>query len=183
MVFNNQNKLLRILETEYHTRPQARLTDLYKLAFQASYGQGHYSLGRQAAITAIESELSMMGEHYYPLLQDISLDNVMYRVSISCLRLGLISWEDYLEQFLTTQNIQTDWGDWSELWPELQAKLIKTYPCLDVQAEIDLCRESMRQKQLLSHSESFRLTYRPHYRVMSITQGQYMKISNAGDQS
>jgi len=165
----NENDILEIAEEEHQHHPRALLRDYYKLFFQAGWGQGHFISDSLAAKTYIEQELILIEQPYLPLIQDISHGKGLYRISLSAISQGLISQEAYLSLFLVNKLTEISWSDWALSWNEISEMLIQTYPELDNSDELEFCCQAIKKQAIISHSEYFRLTYRPHYRVMQLS--------------
>jgi hypothetical protein len=165
----SETDILNIAEEEHKHHPKAILRDYYKLFFQACWGQGHFISDNSAARTYIEQELIIVEKPYLPLIQDISHGKGLYRVSLCAISEGLISIEEYLSLFLAKKHIEIAWTDWTLSWHEILIILIHTYPELNDAVELNFCLYAIEKQALISHSEYFRLTYRPHYRVMQLS--------------
>ncbi len=164
----NEEDILEIAKVEYHYHPKALLRDYYKLFFQAYWGQGHFVISKYSAKVYLEQEVSQMQELYTPIIQDISTSKRLYRVSLSAVKEQLISAPDFISSFLDNVYYEIDWKMWATHWNEIKLILINTYPALTDAEESDFLIQAMEQHALISHSECFRLTYKPHYRVMQL---------------
>lgn len=167
--------ILAIAETEHGHHPKANLIDYYKLFFQSYFGQGHFIGSESETKRHLENEMSRMQNAYLPLIQDISNGNGLYRVSLEAVKSNLISKDELLMHYLNSIFIRTDWEQWSQVWSELLDPLLEKYPELRVEADLEQCSEVMNNNVIMSHSECFRLTYSPHYRVMQLSGSDLMK--------
>jgi hypothetical protein len=161
--------LIAIAEEEHKLHPMSLLRDYYKLFFQAYWGQGHFIADRDITKHYLEDELNSLGLPYLPLLQDISCGKGLFRASVSSIAHKQIPFEDYLDMFMDNQAEPVDWTVWSQCWQDIQVLLLKAYPELNTKSEIELCAEVIKKQAIISHSECFRLTYNPHYRVMQLS--------------
>lgn len=170
-----QADIISIAQTERQYHPQANLIDYYKLFYQAFFGQGHFIGNEAQAKRHLDTELSRMTTSYQPLLQDISNGYGLYRVSLDAVKLGLMSEDELLLLYLNSKFIRTDWKQWSEIWSSIVNLLLDSYPVLDNEKERCQCSEIIKNKAIISHSECFRLTYSPHYRVMQLSESDLTK--------
>lgn len=170
-------EILSIAETEFRHHPQANLIDYYKLFFQSYFGQGHFVGSESEAKRHLEAELQKMQGSYEPMIQDISKGNGLYRVSLEAIRNNIISDDELLLLYLNSIFIRTDWKQWPQIWNKTSALLINKYPELGVEADLEQCSEVIKNRVIMSHSECFRLTYNPHYRVMQLTKSDLMKYA------
>jgi hypothetical protein len=160
--------IIRIADVEYTIHPEAKLIDFYKLFLQSCFGQGHFVTDIQKARTLLYDELENMSQDYYPWVQDISNGKGFYRVSLSVIRDNIISISDFIDQFLNAPSFSINWEAWSKQWHYIYQLLSdhKTYTFNN--SEILMCDDILRLNRIPSHSDLFRLTYSPHYRVMLI---------------
>ncbi|HOD17048.1 MAG TPA: hypothetical protein PKJ14_00145 [Candidatus Cloacimonadota bacterium] len=178
--FSDQDiKNIAILEANYH--PQADLTDYYKLFFQAYYRQGHFIKDQLNANKMLFFELKGMKDDYFPLLQDISNGKGIYRVSLSVIKKRILTIDAYLALFLGDEILIPEWDDWTKIWQHIITLLKENFKTFNNRQQIEACQQMIEQKSIISHSELFRLTYKPHYRVMNLTKAVIEEISHFGD--
>jgi hypothetical protein len=163
-----EEDIQKIATIEYNHHPKAMLRDYYKLFFQAYWGQGHFVGDAFSARMYLKQEVSGMQELYNPIVQDISNSKCLYRVSLSVVKEQLISAPDFISAFLDNVHNEIDWVLWKKKWDRIRLLLDKWYPDLIDAEEIRFIDKSIEQQVLISHSECFRLTYNPHYRVMQL---------------
>lgn len=168
--------LLSIAKTEYEYHPLSNLRDYCKLFFQSYYGQGHFISDEAGAKRHLDIELEKMNCAYLPMIQDISNGMGLYRISLDAITNNLISIDDFLLFFLNRQFIPIDWEQWTENWHKIMVLLFEIYPDLNDTDLASECTELTRNKSLMSHSECFRLTYCPHYRVMQLSETDEVKF-------
>ena len=165
-----------IAEIEHNLHPLANLRDFYKLFFQAYWAQGHFIPDADATESFLQQELTMFDKPYLPLLQDISHHHGLYRVSISAINQNKLTFDDFLKLFLDNRAEPVNWSYWAICWQDIQSLLLSNYPHLNDSNEIELCAEVITKQAIISHSECFRLTYNPHYRVMQLSEDICDKI-------
>jgi hypothetical protein len=155
------------LEKSYH--PAANLLDYYKLFFQANFGQGHFVMNTASAARFLETEMiNAIEKPYYPFIQDISNGTHTFRVSLTCIVNRSLSPAQYLRKFLAGVSKPVDWVAWRVIWLSLSTFLQSAFPDIEDEFVSWKCLEAINDKTIISHSEVFRLTYHPHYRVMQL---------------
>jgi hypothetical protein len=165
--------LVSIARNEYKLHPMANLVDYYKLYFQAYYGQGHFIPDLNLARKYLDAEMLNNNQPYYPYLQDISNGKRLYRASVLLIEESIIPYEDYLTIFVRKNTANPDWQEWDTNWSLISKILIELYPVLNDDVLVKYCRKAIETKSILSHSEKFRLTYKPHYRVMILNNTEF----------
>lgn len=169
-MFNyTKEDLLSIISCEFKHHPEAQLRDYYKLFFQSYWGQGHFIEDIRSTMTYLEQEVAIMNETYLPIIQDISNGKGLYRISLSIIRDRFLSIDNYLSLFLDMKQVEIDWTQWAEDWKHILKCIVIKNPLIISSAEIEYCNQAIEQKKIISHSECFRLTYKPHYRVMLLS--------------
>lgn len=180
-VIYSQTDIVVIATNEHMHHPLANLIDYYKLFFQSYYGQAHFVGSEVAAKRHLEIELSKMDRLYLPVIQDISNRHGLYRVSLNAITNNMISAENYLSIFTSKQHYSIDWNYWSIIWNDILKLLLKLYPSINQPYVIELCDEVLTNKAIISHSEAFRLTYNPHYRVMQLSEFDFIQNPSLKD--
>lgn len=170
--------IISIADLEKDIHPEASLIDYYKLFFQSCFGQGHFVVDKSNARIYLEDELSVMTYNYYPLIQDISNGKGLYRVSLGTIRSGLIPVNDFFSLFINCLNGHVNWRIWSAIWTYIFHLLSSNGSYFSDMSNLDVCNEHLRLYTIPNHSNSFRLTYRPHYRVMKLKNEIIMKFIN-----
>jgi hypothetical protein len=171
-----ETDIIVIATQEYKHHPLANLIDYYKLFFQAYYGQGHFVSNEVAAKLKLEIEMQKMQSHYHPYIQDISNRNGLYRVSLDTVKKQIVSLDDFLMIFLHGQEYNVIWQNWTENWMNIQKMLLGLYPRLNDKQHINLCREVIENKAMISHSDTYKSAYDPHYRVMHLSEFELIKL-------
>jgi hypothetical protein len=172
----NETDIVVIATQEYQNHPNANLVDYYKLFFQSYYGQGHFVSNDIAAKRKLECELLMMNTTYHPYIQDISNRMGLYRVSLDSIKKQIVTLDDFLVMFLHKKEYSINWQAWSENWEMIKNMITGLYPDLRDKILINHCDEVIKNKAMVSHSDSFRLTYKPHYRVMQLSEYEILKF-------
>jgi len=170
------DNLAAIAQLERRLHPAATLRDYYKLFFQSFYGPGHFIEDTDTARRFIEQELRLMKQDYLPLVQDISNGAGYHRVSLSVLTRQLISLEAFAALFVSSVKPIYQSDEWSKQWLAIEVFLCSTYPELAAEKERLFCHKALSGNLLIRHSDNFRLTYTPHYRVMLLKSGNSVAL-------
>lgn len=166
----NLSEVEKLIQQEHNLHPRAELIDYYKLYFQAICGPGHLIENEESAALFLRKELSESRINNEPLFQDISFSGFDFcRVNLKLIRLKLIKEEVFLNLFiesaLSSKNrliSQKEWLEIEELIKGIQ--VIKTG--YEKQKQSLNSQISFRQIRIPRHSKVFRITYRPHYRLI-----------------
>jgi hypothetical protein len=161
--------IVKIAQVEHELHPYANLQDYYKLFFQAYFGQGHFISDNILADDFLQEELDTKSEAYLPLIQDIGNSQGLYRLSLELISSGKLSKADFLSLFLKAPELVYNRNTWASNWLLVLEKLHDILPVLLVNKELMVCNEYILLNAQPHHSDCFRLTYHPHYRVMMLT--------------
>jgi len=168
--------LINIAETELNIHYESNLIDIYKLFFQAFFAQGHFITDKRKVNEYILVELNHNGKKYLPYFQDISNGKGLFRVSISVVNDNLINLNDYITLFLSNINHSgISWDIWRDKWLGIQKIILSKWPSIYDLDCIKVITESIHNHLILSHSECFKLTYYPRYRVMALSENDVSK--------
>lgn len=161
----------QLLSAHLARYPAMQLDDIYKLLHQAALGPGHAVDNPAATRKRLDEEIAALGEAPPELLQDvISPDG----------RLGRVHLRSYLASGGTADALHRAFVETANNYPASPDKLSKFCGCLgdlaasggipfsreDVVAYFD--RISRDGYPAVHHSEPFRRTYRPAYRVVAV---------------
>jgi hypothetical protein len=171
-----QTDIIQIAEIERRLHPEATLQDYYKLFFQAYLGQGHFIGDINSAEKYLDEEMSLMENSYQPLLQDISSQNGLYRISVSAIMLDILSKQDYLQLFLSNWQADITWQEWVKEWQSINKTISSLFQLKTDDIEQKTILNALENQALVSHSNIFRLTYKPHYRVMPLSEEVFSKF-------
>jgi len=167
-----------LIISEFNLHPKAQLQDYYKLFFQDAFGPGHIIKDKTSAEKYLRTELegsSIFEEINY---QEIGYINESYRVNINVINKGIISFDDFLDAFIKSADMEnkiTD-AEWLAIWEEIQKQIfLMKIPINDRRQQIDSLLELIKNKQLVSHSNVYRVAYSPHYRILNEKQFQRIK--------
>ncbi len=163
----NQRKAKMLIEQELTLFPKASMTDIYKLFFQNCRGSGHFCQDLTIIKERITDEIKVIDlkNFHYPEY-DISYLFEIKRVNLISIIKGKYDLNFVADRFLAlsvmpnTLSIEA----WTKEWSEIQKLTLKLYP------EIinDLSIKNMDFSQSLHHSEIYRKSYHPHYRICNL---------------
>jgi len=161
-----------ILE-HYQRYPKSDLEDFIKLIYQNSFGPKHMSSNPSldSVKQYLKDELLLMKEDSMTG-QIESIGNKYYRVPLSVIHRGLITEDELADAFYQSMLESPIIDDETILLFTNQLNLI----CLlieeqDIDLDLNDCKEKIeryldRGIRPLSHSDSYRNHYQPHYRVV-----------------
>ena len=149
--------------------PQAALRDFYKLCFQSAFGPGHIISSADQARSYILTELSQSEEYDPVLFQPLQGLGQFCRVNLRLVTDNLIEVKDLTEILLLSSKQTSIWSkeEWFCLWKEIERWLIENFPTLNNDNEKKLIAKVINtDSRIMSHSDSYRKLYNPHYRVV-----------------
>lgn len=158
----------QIYLNEMSLHPLSEMADVYKLFLQSCYGATHFIENPRQAKDALQREITSLEDEYLPYFQDISNGKGFYRLSLSLVRTGRIYIDEFCQCFLRSAVMQINWPQWSRQWNKILELIRPEMNDLYEEKQAELIRQSMDKKVIPSHSDCFRLTYKPHYRVMKL---------------
>ena len=175
-----ENAVLKLAQEEFDLHPQANLRDYYKLFFQGTFGPGHFISDIISAIDLIYQELnSSQGfeNHFY---QKINYRQTFYRVNLVVMKMKFVSLNEFYPGFLTSSKYESNISmeQWINEWQQIERILRKS------SLNIQNFEKDSKNLQLLfsnnefviSHSEQYRKTYNPHYRLFNQTEFKNLNI-------
>jgi hypothetical protein len=168
-------EFLRAVKTlawrEFVLYPKANLIDYYKLFYQGTFGPGHLIKDRESAFENLVAEAKGSSFTELPFLQDISFINPYCRVSLEILEKKLIEPEVFIDLLIESCNVRNTLSpiEWNEAWLDIENILFQILPKLNEPGIVKLIHDNLYGDKipLFRHSELFRETYHPHYRLIN----------------
>jgi hypothetical protein len=165
---SDKDRLSGILEQEYRLFPEAAPQDYYKLVYQSVFGAGHLVKDPSMFEAFLMQEMSgLEGDRNMPLVQDITMDQPLYRLNLApSVHLGIKPGTicEYcitgINRFAITLN---------ELFPQIvDIALQFVIDHCSAKEEIEKFRNQLiiNQFPLVHHSQPYRTQYTPHYRII-----------------
>ena len=114
------------------------------------------------------------------LNQNISYINEFYRVNLNVINKGMITFNDFLNAFLKSANIENEinHNEWMENWKNIEKQiLLMKIPIENIEQQSIELWKIIKSKQLVSHSDIYRAAYSPHYRLISSAQFQRLGLN------
>lgn len=160
----------RALTYQMQEYPESTLKDIYKNFFQDKYGPGHLLSDTAAAGNYLRQELDSYTKITGPYFEPTGWEGNFYRVNLSVIKQGLVSYEDFFSAFVRSVQGITPMPipEWKKEWESILEIVKKEYPDIP-----ELEYDSKFISALLDsggyvvhHSENFENRYAPHYRII-----------------
>lgn len=150
--------------------PAATLQDIYKTCYQDFFGAEHLMRDTAAARQYLHSELDQCAEQdpsTMPLYEPTGFRHRFIRVNLLNIKEGNITEEQLLSLFIDAAGKDNALhSNWENEWKQIERIALEVYPAWQ---DAELQRELQHAAQLkaaVRHSEAFRNTYHPHYRII-----------------
>lgn len=169
---NRERRAIRqMCETMHADYPAATLQDIYKTCYQDFFGAEHMVSDSVSARYYLHQELEECRDANLDLMPEMEFTGFRHRfvrVNLSAVIKGNITEEQLLALFLKTAGRENRIeGDWAEEWEKIAAIAVKTCPEWDNPELKQLLSDAAKSDQAMRHSESFRNSYAPHYRIVN----------------
>ena len=161
---------------EYMVRmyPQATLQDVYKTCYQDFFGAEHLMQDTAAARQYLRYELNAitdeeMNELGIPMREPTGFRHRFERINLALVINGSITEEELLKLLIDAAGKDNALHDhWAEEWSEIERIALQVQPAWQYEELQVLLRQAAANNQAVRHSESFRNTYKPHYRIIRL---------------
>jgi len=163
-----------LCEYMVRTYPQATLQDVYKTCYQDFFGAEHLMQDTAAASKYLQYELNELrnegvNELGMPMREPTGFRHRFERINLALVLNGAMSEEELLRLFIETAGKDNALHDrWADEWAEIEAIALEVQPTWQNEELQTLLREAAANNQAVRHSESFRNTYKPHYRIIRL---------------
>ena len=167
------DKIRKLIKSEFELHPKAQLIDYYKLFFQGTFGPGHIISSRSSARKFLKNELEESSVFEETDYQNISYINEFYRVNLNVINKGMISFDGFLDAFLMSAKIEKEIShkEWLVDWENIEQQiLLMKIPIENIEKQSTELWEIITNEQLISHSNIYRKNYSPHYRLFNAEQ-------------
>ncbi len=176
-----QNERVRkLILSEYELHSQATLIDYYKLFFQGTFGPGHFIESEEKAKNSLQKELASATSFENHLYQNVSFLGKFYRINLAVIKYQLVSFEDFFEGFIKSSQAapKLSYDEWLDHWQQIESILKKSsVKITDFDEASHHLRKLFEQKNyLVSHSIIYRKRYNPHYRLFGEKQFNKLNI-------
>ena len=175
-IFTNcaDNKIETALKKQIELYPESRLQDIYKNFYHGRFGTEHLITNPNAVVEYIEKELQEMDTSYIPLLEYVGWDSNFVRVNLLYLKQNNISAKVLATAFIESVNYvdtnkANDWlNEWHQIINIIEKEKIQLKNYTEDKHYIDSML-AINPKSAIRHSQEFRDTYKPHYRVVAVS--------------
>ena len=168
---DNEDKAIRQMCVEIHEQyPVATLQDVYKTCYQDYFGAEHLMSDTAAARKYLLMELEECRDtdmSLMPKREPTGFRHRFTRVNLASVVEGELTEAQLLAKFFEAASKDNAFGDsWAEEWQKIENIALQVCPDWEdeqLQAELRLAAKG---KHAVRHSETFRNTYNPHYRIV-----------------
>lgn len=162
-------------------RPDLEVVDVYKMLFQSVFGIQH--ILHDKAKRYLEEELStleMQKSSDEPLIENISVDNVMVRVNLRPFKMRSLSSDKlFLAMVTSAKETRGTQKAFLKLWNRFKSLVEAGKLNFDRSSLGDFDRKVKKENYPpYHHSERYRRSYRPAYRV--VKREVFKRIFNIG---
>ena len=155
------------------TYPEATLQDLYKTCYQDFFGAEHMLSDTASARAYLHYELSQMLQDTVvsglPMREPTGFRHRFVRMNLQQVAEGQLGEEELFQAFLQAAKESTPVHDnWADEWARIEAIALKEHPAWQDSELQAALHEAAAANSAVHHSESFRHTYKPHYRILPL---------------
>lgn len=150
--------------------PQATLQDVYKTCFQDFFGAEHLLRDTAAAHQYLKAEIAATEAQdlsAMPVYEPTGFRHRFTRVNLSLVHSGEMSENELFARFAEAAGTNNAFSDkWEEEWQTIETIALEVQPAwADSMLQNEL-RYAASVQSAVRHSEAFRQTYHPHYRII-----------------
>jgi len=165
-----ENKVKQSIHTQLETYPESTLQDIYKNFFQDRFGPEHIISDTISARLYLEKELASFDTSNSIEIEYLGLNHNYVRINLMTVKQNKISQEQLLSAFCRSAKKinKNDVETWRTEWEKI-VKIIEQMNLKIVDFEIDKQKINAlltQGKYAVHHSDIFRKTYQPHYRIV-----------------
>ena len=169
------------VEEQYAAYPEMHLQDFYKNFFQDRFGPGHLISDKEAALAAINEELAQADTIGCQTTELCGWRHNYVRISLSAVRDSLIMAEQLTDALMASAKpvSNEDIRQWKKEWTLILSIIEQKHPDLpDFDQEKQSIQQALASGQyVFHHSDAFNRAYHPHYRLISVEQGEILGIN------
>lgn len=182
----NYTEIKAAVEREINLYPEITLIDLYKSFFQGRFGPGHLVNDRTAAMQYLDMELENASAYDSLLWQQIGYEGIYYRLNLKLVKDGTIPKDVYFNAFVESANTakQPTLAEWKKEWEIILSIIEDTAPYIkNLKSDRAFLADMLESgKVVIHHSDSYRESYHPHYRVIDSKNFEKIKRAYPGIQ-
>jgi len=167
-----EKKIHNLLIKEFTRFPKSKVQDYYKLLFQAVYGAKHMIQNYNDCFEMLDKEISKIEpDIHYQLYNDISLTFPLIRVNLSRCKADKIDRHTISKAFFEGAkiDIKIDTLEF-ETYIDVAVNALKKHPFNIIEKDLEEFIKQIKKIGFLAvhHSEAYRDSYKPHYRVIPL---------------
>lgn len=167
---NDEKTISQMCEELYKHYPVATLQDIYKTCYQDFFGAEHLMSNTAAARQYLHRELEECRDTdmtALPRKEPTGFRHRFTRINLACVVDGEITEEQLLALFIEAAGKDNTFGaDWLSEWKQIERIALQVNPqWADPELQAKLL-QAAQEKQAVRHSDAFRNTYNPHYRIV-----------------
>lgn len=167
------NAIQQMCEDIHAQYPMATLQDIYKTCYQDYFGAEHLVSDSASVRLYLQRELDECRDtdmSLMPRREPTGFRHRYTRVNLVCVVDGELSMEQLLAMFLEAAGKDNAFSDnWAEEWNKIERIALEVNPqWTDNDLQVEL-REAAQNKYAVRHSQAFRETYNPHYRIVKVS--------------
>ena len=154
--------------------PAATLQDVYKTCYQDFFGAEHLMKDTATAREYLHYELTelrneRMSELAMPLREPTGFRHRFERINLALVLNGEMTEEELLGLFIEAAGKDNALHNrWVDEWTEIEEIALQVQPAWQNEELQAVLHEAAANNQAVRHSESFRNTYNPHYRIIRL---------------
>ena len=151
--------------------PAATLQDVYKTCYQDFFGAEHLMQDTAAARKYLQYELEQIKNEVVvmPLREPTGFRHRFERINLALVLNGEMSEEELLQLFIEAAGKDNALHDnWAYEWSEIERIALQVQPAWQNEELQAVLHEAAANNQAVRHSEMFRDTYKPHYRIIRL---------------
>ncbi|MBO6074603.1 MAG: hypothetical protein J6P74_05665 [Paludibacteraceae bacterium] len=169
-----EDSVRELCEYMVSTYPQATLQDVYKTCYQDFFGAEHLMQDTAAARAYLHYELNELRSERVnklgiPMREPTGFRHRFERINLAMVLNGEMSEETLLQLFIDAAGKDNALHEhWADEWAEIEAIALQVQPAWQNDELQALLREAAAGNHAVHHSEAFRNTYNPHYRIIRL---------------
>ena len=150
--------------------PLATLQDVYKTFYQDRFGAEHMITDTASVRAYLTSELETSAADSVPnpYYEPTGAKGRFVRVYLRCVNEGLITADLLFDAFIRSAHPETaSANSWAEEWKDIVAAVEQAGVFTDIKEDSEQLCEAARINHAVRHSDAYRNTYHPHYRIVA----------------
>ena len=150
--------------------PAATLQDIYKTCYQDFFGAEHLMRDTAAARQYLHSEIAQCTNQdlsAMPLREPTGFRHRFVRINIQNITNGSMTEEELLTLFIEAAGKGNAYHDnWEAEWSQIETIALEEHPAWQNEELQHELRHASQLKAAVRHSDAFRNSYNPHYRII-----------------